>query len=606
MGPKAHVPGLDGLRGIALLGVLAFHADGALAGGFLGVDLFFVLSGFLITRLLLLEHERDGKIDLAAFWLRRARRLLPALLSLMLAIVAYAHWFARADEIDAIKSDAVATLGYFANWRAIYSDKSYWDLFSAPSPLQHTWSLAIEEQFYLVWPPIVLLALRRSGKRWLALLTGTLAVASAVAMVMLHAPEQTSRVYFGTDTRASSVLVGALFAMLVTSDAVARAARRAPLILDGIGVLAAVGIAVAWYRFDSEHPLLYRGGFWLTELATLALIACALAGPASLAARALSALPLRLLGTISYGAYLWHWPVHLVLTEQRTQLNAIALEALRLAVTLAIATISYRFFERPIREGRFGERRAVLALAAGFAAAAFLVGVGIRPRPGEARLVPLLELAEDVPAPGRPPPRFRVAVHGDSTANSFGWTLRAMRDRGVAVVLEGDDGLNILSHEPSPWSKREADAHVVFLGGAFLYRVLVEGRWKRACHPRWNRRFEEKLGGWVSTAGSRSARIWLATVPYPLGEYDTAEFRREVDCINRSIRTVAENHEPTRILELAELLCPRGTCTRESHDVEVRPDGVHFSVSGARSLAREVLAQLERGTPSAGRSHPGS
>ena len=206
---------MDGLRGVALLGVLLFHANGVIKGGFLGVDLFFVLSGFLITRLLLAEERTTGSIDLRAFWLRRAKRLFPALLVLMPAIALFAHFVARAEEGRAIRADALATLAYFANWRAILSDKSYWELFQSPSPLEHTWSLSIEEQFYVVWPVVVLLVLRRYGARALLGVVLGLAALSILATLVLFDSERTARVYYGTDTRAAAILGGAALAIVV-------------------------------------------------------------------------------------------------------------------------------------------------------------------------------------------------------------------------------------------------------------------------------------------------------------------------------------------------------------------------------------------------------
>src|SRR4051794_2930819 len=206
-----HVDALDGLRGVAVLGVLAFHL-GHLRGGFLGVDLFFVLSGFLITSLLLAEWRRDGRIALGAFWARRARRLLPAVLVLIAAIAAYAATNPPSVAMHALRGDALATLAYVANWHAIVADHSYWELFSVPSLLAHTWSLAIEEQLYVVWPLIVVVALR-FGRRALLFTALGLGVASAIAMIVLHGDgDPTSRVYFGTDTRAAAVLFGAALA----------------------------------------------------------------------------------------------------------------------------------------------------------------------------------------------------------------------------------------------------------------------------------------------------------------------------------------------------------------------------------------------------------
>src|SRR4051812_1260724 len=234
MRPKLeHVPALDGLRGVAVLGVLAFHL-GHLRGGYLGVDLFFVLSGFLITSLLLAEWEHDGRIALGAFWARRARRLLPALFVLIGAVAVYAATSPPALVPSALRGDALATLGYVANWHAVLAHHGYWELFAAPSLLAHTWSLAIEEQLYVVWPLVVVVALRfgRRGLLWTAL---ALAVASAVPMIIVHGPgDDTARAYSGTDTRAAAVLAGAALAAW-------RGRRVAAL------QLAAVPLAVAWF-----------------------------------------------------------------------------------------------------------------------------------------------------------------------------------------------------------------------------------------------------------------------------------------------------------------------------------------------------------------------
>ncbi len=599
---KDHVPALDGLRGLALAGVLAFHAGGALPGGYLGVDLFFVLSGFLITRLLLVEASETGRIDLKRFWLRRARRLVPALLLLMPAIALYARFVARPDEVHGIRWDALATLGYVANWREAFASGSYWEIFTAPSPLQHTWSLAIEEQFYVVWPLVVLACLRVAGRRGLAALTLALAVASATAMLALHAPDRTSRVYFGTDTRATGILLGALFAMAMSwrpgsIGAWLGSDTRRARVLDAIGLVATATIGWAWLRMDGEHPLLYRGGFWITEVAALGLIACALAAPASIVGRALAFAPLRWLGLISYGAYLWHWPVHLVVDEARTGLHGVALEAARFAATIGLALASYLLVEKPIRAGRTVVARSPAIAGAAVAAVVSAIVAGTLPRPVPLHLAHVMEERwVRLAVQGQAPARIRVAVHGDSTANSLGWTLRGLRDPGLTVLLEGDDGFNVINHEPSPWPPREADVRVVVLGGSFLYGIRVDGKWTKACHPEWNRRFEERLGSWLSGAGSRSEPLWVATVPYPLGRYDTPAYRAEVDCINRSVRTVAASQH-LRVLELGDMLCPGGACRRAEGGVELRPDGVHYDLEGARGLGREVLERLEQGQP---------
>ncbi|MBM4360959.1 MAG: acyltransferase, partial [Deltaproteobacteria bacterium] len=354
-----HFPALDGLRGLALAGVLLFHAQGTLVGGYLGVDLFFVLSGFLITGLLCAEHEATHGIALRDFWIRRARRLLPALVALMPAIALYAWFVVAPHERHGLRLDALATLGYVANWRALLANKSYWDLFAAPSPLEHTWSLAIEEQFYLLWPLVVAFVLRAKGRRTLFGVTLVLTALSIVAMLVLYDPKQPSRVYLGTDTRAAGLFVGALLAMRLEPSKALAGARRTSL--DALGFAALVGLAVAWTRLEGSSPLLYRGGLWLTELGVLVLIACATVGREGLVARLLAVPPLRWLGTLSYGAYLWHWPVDVVLTPERTGLAfGPRLYGLQLAVTFAAALASYIAVEQPIRQHGLRVRRPVV------------------------------------------------------------------------------------------------------------------------------------------------------------------------------------------------------------------------------------------------------
>ena len=283
-----HVPALDGLRGVAVVGVLAFHL-GHLRGGYLGVDLFFVLSGFLITSLLLVEREGTGRIDLGAFWARRARRLLPALFLLLAAVAAYAATNPVDVVMSGLRADALATLAYIANWHAIVADKGYWDLFASPSLLEHTWSLAIEEQLYVVWPLVVFGALR-FGRRAVLGTALVLAAASALAMVVLHgAGDDTSRVYFGTDTRAAAVLVGAALAAWRGSRF-----RGAP----AVGAVAAALLGVAWCTVPGTAGWLYEGGFLVCSIAGAVVLAGALQpGPL---ATVLSARPLRHLGVISY------------------------------------------------------------------------------------------------------------------------------------------------------------------------------------------------------------------------------------------------------------------------------------------------------------------
>jgi peptidoglycan/LPS O-acetylase OafA/YrhL len=590
-----HVPALDGLRGVALLGVLFFHANGALPGGYLGVDLFFVLSGFLITSLLLAEHRDTGRIVLSSFWVRRARRLFPALLSLMPAVALYSKFFAKADELPGLRADALATLGYVANWRAVFSHKSYWELFTAPSPLEHTWSLSIEEQFYVVWPLVVVLMLRRRTSRSVLVLALMLSALSMAAMIALFDPGRVSRVYLGTDTRAAGILAGAALATVVSPNTTFQ--TRTVRTLDLLGFASALGLGVAWWTLDGENPFLYRGGFWLTELAALVLIACAVTGSKSVVARVLSFRPLTLVGTISYGVYLWHWPVNVFLTAERVHLRGPWLHGTQFATTIAIAIVSYRLLERPIRMRGVPFGRPVYMVPAAVALAVLLVVRATYARP----LPPPTQIAHrKAPEPAPEPVTFRIMLLGDSTANSLGWGLRGVHKPGVGVDLLGQNSCTMLADTcgGSQWAQQTKDQHpnatLVALGGAFLHGLTIDGRWRKACHPGWDSKFQGTLVRRLGALKSEEGRVWAVTIPYPLGPYDNASFRAEVDCINASIRNAVTSVPGVQILDLAERLCPNGVCEREIDGVPIRPDGVHYSMEGGTGLSRWVLEQIQR------------
>ncbi|HEY5014416.1 MAG TPA: acyltransferase, partial [Acidimicrobiia bacterium] len=253
---------------MAVAGVLLFHG-GHLTGGYLGVDFFFTLSGFLITSLLLAESSRTGSVGLGGFWARRARRLLPALTVLLVGVAVYSIALAKPSELAQIRGDAFGTLGYVANWHQIFAHQSYFALFTAPSPLNHTWSLAIEEQFYVIWPLIFVALLARFARSTpKAVLATSLALAgvSSVVMIVLYNPADTNRVYFGTDTRAAAILFGAALAAFLAIHGPART-RAARIAVECTGLVGAVVLALAWTRLDGQSSTLYRGGFAACGLA---------------------------------------------------------------------------------------------------------------------------------------------------------------------------------------------------------------------------------------------------------------------------------------------------------------------------------------------------
>jgi peptidoglycan/LPS O-acetylase OafA/YrhL len=384
-----HLPALNGLRAIAVLGVVAYHLQfGWASGGYLGVDLFFVLSGFLITSLILEEWVRTPALNLAAFWGRRAKRLLPALFLVVAALGIYLVVNARLGppganglvDLSRLRGDAISTLLYVGNWHAIYAQQSYFAQFSTPSPLQHTWSLAIEEQFYLVWPPVLLLLFRLARRSWrqvgLAVaVVGALASAALMAL-LFHPGTDPTRVYYGTDTRLFDLMAGAAIAFMVAArPQPGPAARRA---LHVLGPAAAAVLAVFWVVGGTTGGLpknwMFDGGFLLCAVLAGIVVADARLLDQGWFARALSSNPLHFIGTISYGIYLWHWPIIVYLTEQQTGLSSGPLNALRVAVTLAAATASYYLVERPIRRATFkGSTRFWLAPLAGVTTAVILL-----------------------------------------------------------------------------------------------------------------------------------------------------------------------------------------------------------------------------------------
>jgi peptidoglycan/LPS O-acetylase OafA/YrhL len=356
------VPGLDGLRVAA---VVAYHLGaGWLPGGYLGVDVFFVLSGFLITGLLL-ARAGDGGAGLGAFWARRARRLLPALL-VLLAVLALAQAAGLlSSTASVLRADALATLAYVANWHQLLAGRSYFARLAAPSPLQHTWSLGIEEQFYVLWP-LLLLVLLRIRARGAAV--GTTMAAAALSAgwavwLALHGA-RLDRLYYGTDTRAFELLAGAALAMVVSCRP--EPGPRGRRLLHGAG-LAGAGVVVGLFATATATATtaVVEGGLLATTVAVLAVVADARLGRPGPIGAVLASAPLRFLGRISYAVYLWHWPVVVELTPHRTGTAGAGLQAARLAVTAALALASTFLVEEPLRRRRLAgwPRLARLGLA---------------------------------------------------------------------------------------------------------------------------------------------------------------------------------------------------------------------------------------------------
>jgi peptidoglycan/LPS O-acetylase OafA/YrhL len=342
---KTHTraPGLDGVRAIAVLVVMGYHEGArALTGGFLGVDVFFVLSGFLITDLL--ASQRPALKD---FWLRRARRLLPAL-AIMLVVVTAAATIIEPGAALALRPALLAAITYTSNWYQMLHHVPYFDTFGPPAPLQHLWSLAIEEQFYLIWPLILwFLIIRWNGRR--AWITATLlgAGGSALAMALLYTPANPSLVYYGTDTHASALLIGAALALAFPLATLTSAKAAMTKRLDAIGIAGLAVLAWAVGHFSGSDAVVYPAGLLIAALAAAAVIAAAASRGAVAAITSIA--PMRWVGIRSYAMYLWHWPViALTAALAGSAANYPATWLAETAITVGFAAASWRFVESPI------------------------------------------------------------------------------------------------------------------------------------------------------------------------------------------------------------------------------------------------------------------
>lgn len=353
-GAKHYMPGLDGLRALSVLAVIAYHLNFHWAqGGFLGVGIFFTLSGYLITDQLMLQWQRSGKIDLKDFWIRRARRLMPAMFFMLAVVCLWLNFFDK-SRLGALKGDFASVALYVNNWWLIFHNVSYFESFGPPSPIGHLWSLAIEEQFYILWPLILMLMLRFAHRRSkLILFTLFGAAASIFAMALIYQPgADPSRVYYGTDTRAFALLIGAAFAIAFPSRNLPKLiSAKTRLALDLIGGAGLLGIILMIRRTNEYDSSLYIGGLALFTVLS-AIVVVILAHPASHAARFIGCKPLRWVGIRSYSLYLWHYPV-MTLTTPAVDVGGFnaGRTIIQLIMSFLLAALSWKFIEDPIRRG---------------------------------------------------------------------------------------------------------------------------------------------------------------------------------------------------------------------------------------------------------------
>jgi peptidoglycan/LPS O-acetylase OafA/YrhL len=645
-------PALDGVRAVAVLSVIAYHFGAGWApGGFLGVDMFFVLSGYLITSLLVIEWGKSSTIDLVAFWARRARRLLPALFLVLAAVAIWAALEAHSDQLDSIRADSIWSLFYGANWHLIDTAQSYFTMVREASPLRHMWSLAIEEQFYLVWPLVALACLKLArGKRWLIAAVCVAGIAGSVLwMAHIYSPADQSRAYYGTDSRAAQLLVGALLALVLLRWSPTGRAQKV-----GLQVVGAVGAVVCVWFFvtvDDRNSDMYRGGFLLFAVAVAALIASVVQQRRTPLHAGLSLKPVIWIGSISYGLYLWHWPVVVAVTPDTLGRGGWELSATRLALTFGFAALSFYLVEKPIRYGSWSRGRTGIALAAGAGVATAVVIVvataGGTPPPAYLVANPDKPIRQSAPTPTAPPQKAEAALGvsrmllvGDSIAGNIGPALAdEAAKHGVAVTTIARPACGLTTavpttdDEPLFWSKPCAVNAVGYQNDAVrdvapdvvLWLSIWEGldmefpdgsKFKFGT-PEWD---EAMLNQWEEARArleAGGARLVFLTLPRradgirPDGVFpDEAERRVHLNDLYRQF--AARHPDDVTVADLAHIVCPsETTCPpTEADGTVIRPrDGDHFEGDGPTWLAPrlypEIIRALKRLPPPASTIPPG-
>ncbi|WP_441958103.1 DUF459 domain-containing protein [Mycolicibacterium houstonense] len=648
---RRDIPALDGIRAIAVALVLAGHGGvPGVAGGFIGVDIFFVLSGFLITSLLLDEYRRTEHIDLKGFWIRRAKRLLPAMVLMALAVVIARDLFPP-EAVATLREDAVAAFFWMANWVFVAADTDYFSQGATPSPLQHTWSLAVEEQYYVLWPLLVLgaiLLLRRrrpAAVRAAVFVIAVLGVtASAVAAIVLSGDSaQLNRVYFGTDTRAQALLVGAAAAALLVRDwstltvsgtlIRARWRRWIAWMLPVVGVAV---LAVAAHLATGSADQFRHGLLLVVAVGAVLVVAPVALDQDGYVARALAWYPLVTLGVISYGVYLWHWPIFLILNGERTGLSGWSLLALRCAVTIAVSWVSWWAIEQPVRHWR-PQHVPMLRLSAATVATAAVVTLTVVPVGAPARpavpdvtaAVAEVDVGAERPvAVGSPPARLApgthtVAVFGDSVA----WTL--MRYLPATPGFHFSDYTTIgcgiarggpyrsagetLNQKPEcdSWPERWAQriAHdrpetvLLMIGRWEAVDRTWRGRWTHIGNDAYDAYLKSELKRALDILSSTGARVVVTTAPYNRrGERSDGTLYPEdqpgrVQEWNTMLREEAARRPNVSVLDFNAKLNPDGEYTAKINGVRMRSDGVHPTSEAVQWLTPWLLDSLKTPKP---------
>ncbi len=606
-----HNPALDGIRGFAVAVVVLYHT-GLIHGGWIGVEVFFVLSGYLITSLLLGEIDRTGRVDLVAFWRRRARRLLPALYVTLGVAAVFVLAVSPRTAYGTIRRDVIGALTYSSNWVSIFGGNGYWQQFAVPSPLRHMWSLAVEEQFYVVYPLLAVAVLRPRVRQWAI---PTLAAVALAWQLWSVAHVALDRFYLGTDTRAFGILIGALVALVPQ-----RVGDRAGAAL---GVVAVTGLVAASLWLDGSARGSFHGPFQLCSLAAAALVlAVRPTGPTWLRAWC-SSRPLTLLGRWSYGIYLFHWPVAEAL-RQRWDLGAVAVTLVTVPVSLAVAGLSYRWIESPIRHsGLGGRRRASGGLAIGAACA---VAALVTTTVGSERSLSAADVADEVapqvssPSDGplavfdgileRPLDRpYRVMLVGDSVGASLVPALEGLvSSAGIEVFSRAAPSCSYDRERTSSGGDFQEDQSCVDIVAGWRTDVatfrpdvvyFVYGSWsgwyyqdafRTQCDPVLADRVTELYSLALDDLTSAGARVVFVGPPYWRANGTDEGLDTAYDCLRDVMqRFVAAHNDVASYVDLHHLVCDGSDCDAMVGDQLARPDGLHFDGDAAVTATIELL-----------------
>jgi len=631
----SYEPGLDGLRALSVLATFLVHANVGAPGGFLGVSSFFTLSGFLITAVLVSEHRSRGRIALGMFWQRRARRLMPAaLMTIVLAGLA-TLWLGDATQVHELFGDVVGTLAYVANWRFILAGTNYAAEFSGQSPLLHFWSLAIEEQFYIVYPLVMVGALAVSARwRWsvpAVLLLGI--VASVCAGISASGSAETiNELYFRTDIRAGELLVGALFGYWWASGGrnMGEAAHR---VVRWVGAVLLAVMMVLIVKADHHDLYWYQGGLPAYSLVTVGVVLAAVE-PRGLVRRVLGWRPLVWIGVVSYGAYLAHWPLFMWL-QTDTDLSGPMRLLVGTTATLALAYLSYRVVELPVRERRRFSVRSLILLGTLLVAAALVIGK-VAPKVARTDEAPLAQTEQEVlmqmletmgdqiiftaAAKGEAP---TVGIYGDSTAailargmskfddtdktirTGSGWTRLGCTVSTPTEYISLGNKVNVAKVCPTwlqEWRKKAMreryDVALVQFGCLEVKTMQPMGvdHFQTIGEPAQDALLEQRFTEGLESLLAATPIVVVATSPYveygrrkghspdePQPENDPVR----MDRVNEIIRSVAERYPNVAIMDLAGWIAAQG-----EDDRRLRPDGAHFAELVALELSPRYAATL--------------